>query len=88
MALPLPFHNLFPLQMFQGESRSEGHADENTMIIYLLTIPFAILGIAIAIVPLLIGMKLQGNEDSQLALNMSKIASESTVESHQLELAA
>ena len=58
------------------------------MTIYLLTIPFAVLAIAIAIIPLLIAMKFQGKEDAPLAVNVSKDASESTIDSHQLELAA
>jgi hypothetical protein len=58
------------------------------MIIYLLSIPFAVLGIAIAIVPLLIGMKSQGKVQSQIAVDVPKNAAELAIESHQLELAA
>ena len=58
------------------------------MIIYLLSIPFAVLGIAIAIVPLLIGMKFQGKVESQIVVDVPKNAAELVIESHQLELAA
>ena len=58
------------------------------MNMYLLNIPFAVLGIAVAILPLLIGMKFQAKEESQLAMDVAKHASESLIESHQFELAA
>ncbi len=72
--------------MEQGESRREVHSDENTMIIALLTIPFAILAIAVAIVPLAVGMKYQREYE---ALNAAALRDEATQKgAPRLELAA
>lgn len=84
----LPFHNYTPVQMNQGESQREGHSDENTMIIALLTIPFAILTIAVAIVPLVIGMKYQREYEALSAATQRDEATKQSVDTPQLELAA
>lgn len=58
------------------------------MFILLLSIPFAVLTIAIAVVPLLVGMKFQAREEVRLAVEDRKFAAEFAIESHQFELAA
>jgi hypothetical protein len=42
---------------------------KNTMSIYLLNIPFAILGVSIAVVPLIIGMKHQARSKPEVVVS-------------------
>lgn len=64
------------------------HSDEHTMIIALLTIPFAILAIAIAIVPLVVGMKYEREYEALSAATLRDEATAQTVGTPRLELAA
>ncbi|MHB1087246.1 MAG: hypothetical protein ACYC19_00625 [Acidimicrobiales bacterium] len=58
------------------------------MIIVLLTIPFAILAIALAIVPLVIGMKYQREYEALVAGPAPAPSDKASVETPKLELAA
>ena len=57
------------------------------MIIYLLSIPFAVLAIAVSIVPLLVGMRYETKENLQRAAGATNTAA-ATIESRKFELAA
>jgi hypothetical protein len=58
------------------------------MIIALLTIPFAIIAIAIAIVPLVVGMKYQREYEVLVASTPPATSVDASVETPKLELAA
>ena len=88
MTSRLPFDNKAPVQMKQGESQREVHAGENTMIIALLTIPFAILAIAVAIIPLVVGMKYQREYEALSAAALHDEAAAQSAGTPRLELAA
>lgn len=84
----LPFDNQTPVQLNQGESQCESHPGEIKMIIALLTIPFAIIAIAIAIVPLVVGMKYQREYEVLVESTPVATDAEASVETPKLELAA
>jgi len=58
------------------------------MIIYLISIPLAVLGFAVAIVPLVMGMKFQTQEDLQRGVSVANPAGAAIIESRKFELAA
>ncbi|HUY42324.1 MAG TPA: hypothetical protein VMU98_01025 [Acidimicrobiales bacterium] len=58
------------------------------MIIYLISIPLAVLGFAAAIVPLVMGMKYQEREDLQRGVVVLDPAGAAIIESRKFELAA
>lgn len=64
------------------------HSDEHTMIIALLTIPFAILAVAVAIVPLVVGMKYQREYEALNAAALRDEAAQESVGTPRLEMAA
>lgn len=74
--------------MNQGESQCEGHPGEIKMIIALLTIPFAIIAIAVAIVPLVVGMKYQREYEVLATSTPPATEADALAETPKLELAA
>jgi hypothetical protein len=61
---------------------------KNTMNIYLLNIPFAVLGVAIAVVPLIVGMKHQSRNKLDVIAVESDVAFSDDHPEDELEYAA
>jgi hypothetical protein len=57
---------------------------KNTMSIYLLNIPFAILGVSIAVVPLIIGMRHQARTKQEVEVSHADFFSDHHDEEYEL----